>query len=194
MKAILVLSILPLALSLGGCQHARSAAALQGHSSFEILEPTVGPPPPGLHPHLAQSESDVENIAGYFVEKDLAKPVYPATALAANAGVRFVTVTVTFDENGNATDAFPGLGGFSVADQYADEFLAAVKAAVMLWKITPPHNVYYRREADGQRTYLRTEALGTSLDIKFTFEASGQVKSDTSRSDKKPSGQPAIPP
>ena len=64
----------------------------------------------------------------------------------------------------------------------------------MLWKINPPHNVYYRRELDGQRTYLRTEALATSLDVKFTFEASGQVKPDSSRSDRKPSGQPPIPP
>jgi len=189
MKAILVILIFPLALFLGGCWHARPAAGLQGHTSFELLEPTVGPPPPGSHPHVAQTESDVENISGYFVEKDLAKPVYPADALAAHAGVRFVTVTVTFDENGNATDAFPSLRGFSVADKYADEFLAAVKAAVMRWKITPPHNVCYRREADGQRTYLRTEALATSLDVKFTFEASGQMKSDTSRSERKPSGQ-----
>jgi hypothetical protein len=118
----------------------------------------------------------VENIPGYFVEKDLVKPVYPADALAAHAGVRFVTVTVSFDENGNATDAFPNLRGINVADKYADEFLAATKAAVMRWKITPPHNVYYRRESDGQRSYLRTEALATSLDIRFTFEASGQVK------------------
>jgi hypothetical protein len=194
MKAILVFSISSLALSLCGCWHGRSAAVLQGHSSFEILEPTVGPPPPGSHPQVAQSESDVENIAGYFTEKDLVKPVYPADALAANAGDRFVTVTVTFDENGNATDAFPSLRGINIADKYADEFLAAVKAAVMHWKITPPHNVYYRREADGQRTYLRTEALTTSLDIKFTFEASGQVKSDLSRSERKPSGQPPIQP
>ena len=178
MKAILVILISPLALFLGGCWHARPAAALKGHSSFEILEPTVRPPPPGSHPHVAQSESDVENISGYFVEKDLAKPVYPADALAANAGVRFVTVTVSFDENGKVTDATPSLRGFSIADKYADEFLAAVRAAVLLWEITPPHNVYYRRESDGQRTYLRTEALATSLDIKFTFEASGQVKSE----------------
>jgi len=194
MKVLLVSSILPLALSLGGCRHDPSGVVLQGHSSFEILEPTVGPPPPGSHPHVAQTESDVENIPGYFVDKDLAKPVYPADALAAHAGVRFVTVTVTFDENGDATGAYPSLRGINVAEKYADEFLAATKAAVMRWKITPPHNVYYRRESDGQRTYLRTEALTTSLDIKFTFEASGQVKSDSSRSDRKPSGQPPIPP
>jgi hypothetical protein len=194
MKAFLVFSILPLALSLCGCQHGRSAAVLQGYTSFEILEPTADPPPPGSHPQVAQSESDVENIAGYFTEKDLVKPVYPANALAANAGDHFVTVTVTFDENGKATDALPSLRRINVADKYADEFLAATKAAVMRWKITPPHNVYYRRESDGQRTYLRTEALATSLDIKFTFESSGQVKPDTTRSDQKPSGQPPIPP
>jgi hypothetical protein len=194
MKAILVFSMLPLALFVGGCRHGTSAAVLQGHTSFEILEPTVGSPPPGSHPHLAQSGSDVENIPGYFVEKDLAKPVYPADALAANAGVRFVTVTVSFDENGKATDASPSLRGFSVADKYADEFLAAVKAAVMLWKVTPPHNIYYRREADGQRTYFRTEALATSMDIKFTFEASGQVKSESPRSERKSSGPTTTPP
>jgi len=55
----------------------------------------------------------------------------------------------------------------------------------MLWKITPPHNVYYRRELDGQRTYLRTEALATSMDIKFTFAASGQVKSEAPHPDTK---------
>ena len=191
MKSLLVLSVLPLALSLGGCWHARSAAVLQGHTSFEVLEPVAGPLPPGSHPHVAQSESDVENIAGYFTEKDLVKPVYPADALAANAGDRFVTVTVSFDENGNVTDAIPSLRGFSVADKYADEFLAATKAAVMLWKITPPHNVYYRRELDGQRTYLRTEALATSMDIKFTFAASGQVKSEAPHPDRKPLGKEA---
>jgi len=194
MKTLLVFSILPLALSLGGCRHEPSAPLMQGHTSFEVLEPVADPLPPRSHPNLTGSGSDVENIPGYFVEQDLAKPVYPADALAAHAGVRFVTVTVTFDENGNATDAFPSLRGINVADKYADEFLAATKAAVMRWKITPPHNVYYRWGPDGYRTDLRTEALATSLDVKFTFEASGQVKSDTSRSDRKPAGQPTIPP
>ena len=178
MKTLLVFSILPLALSLGGCRHEPSAPLMQGHTSFEVLEPVAGPPPPGSHPHVAQTESDVENIPGYFVEKDLAKPVYPADALAAHAGVRFVTVTVTFDENGDATGAYPSLRGINVAEKYADGFLAATKAAVMCWKITPPQNIYYRWGPDGHRVDLRTEALATSMDIKFTFEASGQVKSE----------------
>jgi len=186
MKALLVFSISSLALSLGGCRHEPSAAALQGHTSFEVLEPVAGPLPPGSHPNLVGSGSDVENIPGYFVEKDLAKPVYPADALTAHAGVCFVTVTVTFDENGNATDAFPSLRGMNVADKYADEFLAATKAAVMRWKITPPQNIYYRWGPDGHRVDLRTEVLATSLDIKFTFEASGQVKSEAPRSNRKP--------
>jgi len=194
MKAVLVFPILPLALSICGCQHERSAAVLQGHTSFEILEPAASPPPPAAHMKVAPSEIEVENIPGCFAEKDLVKPVYPADALAANAGVRFVTVAVSFDEDGKVTDASPSLRQIFFADKYGDEFLEAVKEAVMRWKITPPHNVYYQREPDGQRRYLRTEALATSIDVKFTFEASGRVQQGTPRSEGKPSGQPTLPP
>jgi hypothetical protein len=183
MKCLFVFSVLSLALSLGGCQHERTATVLQGHTAFEILEPAARPLPPGAHAEIARTESDVEYISGYFAEKDLAKPVYPTDALAANTGTRFVTVTVSFDENGKVTDAVPSLRGFSTADKYAEDFLSAVKAAVLLWKITPPHNVHYRRGPDGQRMYVRTEALASSMDIKFTFEPSGQVKSEAPRSD-----------
>ena len=142
----------------------------------------------------ALSEIEIENIPGCFAEKDLVKPEYPADALAANAGSRVVTVAVSFDEDGKVTDMSPSLRQLFIPDKYSDEFLAAAKAAVMRWRITPPHNVYYQREPDGQRRYLRTEALATSMDVRFTFEASGQVKQSAPRPEEGPSGPPALPP
>ncbi|HTX64674.1 MAG TPA: hypothetical protein VMD31_02810 [Opitutaceae bacterium] len=161
-------------LVLGGCAHV--PVALRGRSSFEVLAPAHPAPPEGVDRQPTATDLEVDSSPGFFSAQDCPLPVYPAQALAGHMDARRLCVTVTFDETGTTTDVTPSWRGIPVQDRFSDDFFAAVKAAVMRWKITPPHLVYYRRAADGVRTYLRTEPLPDTEDIVFTFTTTGQVK------------------
>ena len=159
-----------------GCRHA--AVAVQGRSSFAVLEPLRTAPPPGVDQDPSPTDLEVDQIPGHYSSRDCVLPVYPPRALAAGAGTRRIWVKISFDETGNPTDVAPSWRGLPDCGRFSDDFVAAVRDAVMRWTITPPHLVYYQREAAGPRKYLRTEALPESLDVVFTFTASGQVKAD----------------
>jgi hypothetical protein len=175
LRAGLFLRIVPLAVIAAGCQQHRPGSELRGGSSFEILDPaTPVSPVPGQK--AEQSDIEVKSVAGFFTQRKPAEPVYPAGALAAGAGLRVVTVTVSFDDAGRVTDVTPSLRGFSVQDRFSDDFLAAVEDAVRQWRVQPPYLVFYRIGAGGERTYLRAEAQPASMDVRFTFEASGKVR------------------
>jgi len=162
------------ALMLGGCGH--GSTTVQGRSSFAVLAPLQTAPPPDVDRDPSPTDLEVDQAPGCFSAKDCVLPVYPARALAAGAGTRSICVTVSFDETGIPTDVSPSWRGLPIQDRFSDDFFSAVKDAVMRWKITPPHLTYYRREATGGRTYLRTEKLPESVDLVFTFMATGQVK------------------
>jgi hypothetical protein len=107
---------------------------------------------------------------------ELAKPDYPAAALAARAGKCVVFATVTIDARGAVTEVVPSWQRLNIPNRFSDEFLDAVKAAVRRWKFEPARVVYWQKTPDDDLKYLSTETISVRTDVKFTFEASGAVR------------------
>ena len=143
---------------------------LHGNSTVEILEP-----PSNNQPRTDDSEFQIQFIPGH-ARGNLAKPSYPAEALAGHAGRYVVYATPFIDETGRVTGVSRSLKGISLPNRFSDAFFAAVRTAVSKWSLSPPHNVYWRRDPRGEMTYLRTEALSSTMEVEFTFEESGAVR------------------
>ena len=157
---------------LAGCQ---TRTAETGRSRFQVLDPTGTAPSPSSDKHAVESDRLIDYIPGH-IRRPFAQPVYPRNALAAHTGNYEITVTITIDESGRVSDVVRSLRGLNLPSRYAEEFFEAVQSTVLSWKFEPSHQVYYQRGPDGERNYLRTEAISETVDIKFTFEASGLVR------------------
>jgi len=171
MKRRLPAAALLIIIILTGCQTRTSQT---GRSRFQVLEP-VGTPPASSDKHVVESDRLIDYVPGH-IRRPFAQPTYPPSALAAHAGNYEVTVAITIDETGRVSDVVRSLRGLNLPSPYADEFFEAVKTTVSGWKFEPSHQVYYERGANGERNYLRTEAISEMAEIKFTFEASGTVR------------------
>ncbi len=100
-------------LLLTGCQSGK-----HGRSGVQILEPLPAPPPPAStgHAEVQDRQSVVFSPAHPYGE--LAKPVYPAAALAAKAGSYEAYVKLTLDERGEISSIEPSLRGVSLPHPY----------------------------------------------------------------------------
>jgi hypothetical protein len=107
---------------------------------------------------------------------ELARPAYPAAALAAAAGNCVVFATITIDAHGRVTEVVPSWQRLNIPNRFSDEFLDAVKAAVGTWRFEPARLVYWEKTANDDLKYLSTETISVRTDVKFTFEASGAVR------------------
>lgn len=136
-----------------------------------MLEPIVTPPP--------KSDVSATNIIIIDIPPsiigDLAKPVYPATALAAHAGECVVFATITIDSKGTVSEVRPSWQRLNIPSRFSEEFFEAVRVAVQSWRFEAARNVYWEKEAAGELKYLNTEVPSVQTDVKFTFEASGRV-------------------
>jgi len=147
----------------------------QGQSSVEMLDPLA---------HAAgSSDKKVEVSRDLSAELDppevlgeLAKPVYPDAALAAHAGQFVLFATITIDTKGAVSDVTPSWDRLNIPTKYSDQFLRAVKAAVGSWKFVPAHVVHWERHPNGDDKYLYSETVSAQVDVKFTFEAAGNVR------------------
>jgi hypothetical protein len=163
---VLVLSALS-----GACR-----TPLSGTGSFEMLEP-VAPPPPKSDAKGTVSDTDVViNQIPPSVIGDLAKPVYPADALAAKAGECVVYATIIIDSTGTVSEVRPSWQRMNIPGRFSDQFFEAIRKAVSRWKFEPARNEYYQKHPDGYLTYVSTEMIAAQTDIKFTFEESGKVR------------------
>jgi hypothetical protein len=107
---------------------------------------------------------------------ELAKPAYPAAALAAGSGNCVVYATITIDAQGRVTEVVPSWQRMNIPNRFSDEFLDAVKAAVGSWRFEPARVVYWEKTGSDDLKYLSTETIPVRTDVKFTFEASGAVR------------------
>lgn len=148
----------------------------RGSSTFEVLGA------PHVRLPVAQTEAVTEEQSVRIVsvpvraQAPLALPVYPPAALKAGAGEQVVHVTVTIDTLGNVTDVTPSWWRITTRGPFAEDFLTAVKAAVMSWRLSPARQIYYRKSADGEERYERTEAVAEMVEVKFVFDAKGTVR------------------
>jgi hypothetical protein len=161
-----LLALLPL----GACR----SAAVQGQSTIEVLEPMATPQPGTTHKAEASSDIIVDDLSPSLIG-ELAKPAYPANALAAHVGECFVFVTVTIDAKGAVSEAVLSWGRLNIPNRYSEEFLEAARTAVRSWRFEPARLVYWKRNGTGEPSYLYTEIVPAKADIKFTFEATGKV-------------------
>lgn len=106
-------------------------------------------------------------------------PEYPARALARKAGKAQVGVRVTIDAAGRVADVSPSLFAISIIPPgFAEDFNRAVETAVRQWKFQPARIEYVETVSAGGITYervTRSENLETTVDLSFTFTATGKV-------------------
>ena len=146
---------------------------VEGRTSFEVLKPKE--PPAASSGAKGTVESAGSYLPGY-PKAELAKPVYPPDALKARAGDCVVYVTVTIDETGHVSEVAPSWRGIGTQNRYSGEFLDAVRAAVGRWEFVPSQIVTYEEGPDGEGHLKSAVAVAETVDLKFTFEASGRVR------------------
>lgn len=170
-KTLAVALLISLAID-SGCR-----APLRGTGVFEILGAPAQAIPAPAADSAVQEETGVriEYVAAQ-ARGPLATPVYPRAALAAGAGECVVYATLTVDESGKIRDVVPSLTRINLKNRFSGDFFNAARAAVMSWDLTPALYVYYQKGPDGAEKYVRTEAVAVTVEIKFTFEASGKVR------------------
>ena len=148
---------------------------MRGTSSIEMLAP-IAAPQAGTDKAGEVSTNLVINDIPPSAIGELARPAYPAAALAARAGNCVVFATVTIDARGTVTEVVPSWQRLNIPNRFSDDFLDAVKAAVRRWRFEPARVVYWQKTTDDDLKYLSTETISVRTDVKFTFEASGAVR------------------
>jgi outer membrane biosynthesis protein TonB len=140
-----------------------------GTSAFEVMPsgPTLLSAPRQVE---AEPAADIYiNYISVRLRRELAKPEYPAEALAGGAGGYTRYVIMRIDEEGRVTDVGPSLMQPYLPHPFAEAFLAAVRSAVATWELEPARQVYWRRVPGGDDQYLRTEAIAERLEFRFSF-------------------------
>ncbi len=110
-----------------------------------------------------------------IIMRDVVNPVYPARAIGVLGAPRVAVVTVTLNADGRIADVEPSFQSPLLLDDVGNAVFAAIRSAVMQWHIMPARVVHYRRMENGERVYTGSEPLAGTLEIKFTFDASGKV-------------------
>jgi len=153
-----------------GCQ-----TAPKGQSSVEMLEPlTHAQPSTNKKVTLerdATEDSDPPEQIG-----ELAKPVYPAAALAAHTGAFVLNATIIIGADGRVSEVAPSWDRMNIPSRYSGQFTDAVKVAVASWRFIPAHLVHWERHPNGEDKYLYSEIIPAQVDVRFTFEATGSVR------------------
>lgn len=143
------------------------------------MEPLPAPPPPAST-QASEVHSGLQTVfSPAHTYGELAKPAYPAAALAAKAGSYEAYMKINLDERGEIKSVEPSLHGVSLPHPYADVFQAAIREAVGKWQFRAACLTYYRyTEKNGGKSseITRVEFLPDTLDVHFTFEASGKVR------------------
>jgi hypothetical protein len=162
---------------LAGCRHATVApAADEGTSSYKFVDP---PPPPAKNGEFSIEESrPTMQAINAMPILPLAKPIYPATAFAAHAGMATVGLHLTVDATGKVSGVRPSLAILSMPSPFAAEFQAAVEAAVNQWRFRPAEIRHLERVKDPGGDFQRVasrETIEWAFDVEFTFNATGDV-------------------
>ncbi len=163
-----------------GCHHA-PPPSVEGQSAFQFIRPDVPPSPKQAdrgEPTLADLKpqevfTEAEAIA------PLDEPVYPARALAGHARLTTVGVRLTVSPEGKVTGVVPSVIALTVPGPYLEDFRAAIEQAVKKGRFNPAELRQVKPEQKGKGpiywVVIKSEAVESTVDVAFTFTASGGV-------------------
>jgi outer membrane biosynthesis protein TonB len=111
----------------------------------------------------------------------LASPVYPKNALGSYKGTVTVGIRINIDRTGMVSGIEPSLVVFSTPNSYDRGFREAVETAVRQWHFLPARLLRPSTliPIDGKEAapMQDSETIDWSVDVAFTFTASGDVLS-----------------
>lgn len=166
--------LLAVAVALGsGCTHPSASPSFA--SSFETIDPPPAPPPAKHGGGERAPPRDDIVVPAQILMRDVVNPVYPVRAIGVLGAPRVAVVTVTVDADGTVSDVEPSIRSPLLLDDVGSAVFAAIRTAVMRWHVMPPRVIHYRQAGNGDRVYVGSEALAGTLEIKFTFDASGKA-------------------
>ena len=164
-----------------GCHHAAQNRNLAGRSFYKILG-TEEAAPGSAWPKIAQDQDEPAEFQHFFPaipKPGVRRPVYPEAALAANLGDVVVYVRLEINSSGQVADVSYSLRGVTLPNRFSEQFFAAIRVAATAWEFKPARIEYIGSTTEGGQTIrrlLRTEAIADTLDVQFTFTASGLVR------------------
>ena len=107
---------------------------------------------------------------------ELAEPVYPAVALAADEGPVSIGMRLVVDIDGKVSDVFPSILAVSTPTRFLAEFHAAIAAAVAQWRFKPGEIRHFTSVTNKEGTYRSmtgSEPTEWALHVAFTFKTTG---------------------
>jgi len=142
-----------------------------GKTSFTfIADPSVSPPKVSDHQELV-----APGALGKLVD-----PIYPESALAANAPPASVYLRIVIGEDGFVSDVKDSPLGSATPSSFAAEFRSASEIAVKRWRFTPGVIVQYEDGPDldddghpDSTSMMRTDRIRVFYDVRFDFEIVG---------------------
>jgi len=168
-----------LILAAAGCRHVPQDPPSVGRSSFAFVEALPAASPKNAVVREGKAARTPDDFREATPIYPLLNPVYPAKALSKQGGLATVGVRVTVDAGGRVTDVGPSMLVFSTPGPIADDFMAAVRVAVLQWRFRPAETEQIEWvRPPGMEPYSRvlsTEKTETHFDLAFTFTATGKV-------------------
>lgn len=171
-KNLLLLGLL----SSSACHHA-TVPTPSGASSFSFVTPAQ------LDANQPKPSKESSGGAEYAIPPEpllpLATPTYPKSAIDSPKGTVTIGVRVDIDSTGLVSGIQPSLAVFSTPNSYGSGFREAVEKAVMQWRFLPARLQYAEvvKGDDGREVSVMREGekIAWSVDVAFTFTASGDV-------------------
>jgi outer membrane biosynthesis protein TonB len=149
-----------------------------GRSAVSFVEPPPAPPAKNIE----VSTSEPTNRSQYNEArpiKPLVMPIYPPKALTAKAGWNTVGVKITVGVDGRVTNIRPSVLAMSTPGRFANDFRAAVEAALRQWKFVPAE-IQQIEPIQGLdipvNRITSREPTEAEFDLSFTFTAEGRVE------------------
>ncbi len=151
----------------------------RGQSSIQLLAP-IAAPQAGTQRQAEASKTVFIDAIPPSLIGEMARPDYPAGALAAHVGPCVVYVTITIDTAGRVSELTPSWQRLNVPNRFSEEFMDAIRAATQRWRFEPARNVYWERKPGEDNKYLYAEVVPSRSDIAFTFTTALSPGTDAS--------------
>lgn len=164
---------------LAGCRSADTRRPPAGGSAFRFVEPG-GAAPTGQIAVADETAQPADVLLPPEPIPPLDPPRYPEGARGKQAIPVTIGVRLTVAKDGTVSDVGWSPLILSTPGPRSEEFRAAVDAAVARWRFTPAEQqrlVPRKSPAGPYWQVVRAEKTDATLDVEFTFTASGEVLS-----------------
>jgi hypothetical protein len=163
---------------LGGCRAVPDPELQRGASAVRFVEHAPAPARDGAIT-ANESRQPVTVLEPPRPIEPLTLPEYPTVALGRQQVPVVISVRLAIDAEGVVTEVRRSPLALSLPAAHADLFFAAVEHAAKTWRFTPAELRDMTPRAGGpQGSYwhvTRVEKTTATVDVEFTFTASGQV-------------------